>query len=101
MVAGKRSYRSTLDLFRDILKRMILHSVPLIATGVDQQVADIEGYFLIEDVYAVVEERPIRAIGLGPPGDFYLFGIGFSGLATIDDGNPLLSGKGRAPGAIT
>ena len=29
---GKRSYRNTLDLFRDVSKRMILPSVPLIAT---------------------------------------------------------------------
>jgi transposase-like protein/IS1 family transposase len=31
-VVGKRSYRNTLDLFRDVSKRMILPSVPLIAT---------------------------------------------------------------------
>jgi transposase-like protein/IS1 family transposase len=31
-VVGKRSYRNTLDLFRDISKRMIHPSVPLIAT---------------------------------------------------------------------
>jgi len=29
---GKRSYRNTLDLFRDVSKRMILPSIPLIAT---------------------------------------------------------------------
>ena len=31
-VVGKRSYRNTLDLFRDLSKRMILPSIPLIAT---------------------------------------------------------------------
>ena len=31
-MVGKRSYRNTLDLIRDVSKRMILPSVPLIAT---------------------------------------------------------------------
>ena len=31
-VVGKRSYRNTLDLFRDVSRRMIVPSAPLIAT---------------------------------------------------------------------
>jgi hypothetical protein len=32
-VVGKRSYRNTLDLFRDLSNRMSLEAIPLITTG--------------------------------------------------------------------
>ena len=57
-----------------------------VAGWAHQQVADIERNLLIE-VFAVVEERYIRAFCLDPAGDLGHSGIGSGGLATIDDGS--------------
>ena len=57
------------------------------AGRVDQQVADIERNRLIENVFAVTRERHLPALCLGPPVDLHSSEIGFSGLATIDDGS--------------
>jgi hypothetical protein len=57
------------------------------AGWVDQEVADIQRNFLIEDIFAVAEERPLRAFCLDPTGDLHPSGIGFSGITTIYDGS--------------
>ena len=41
------------------------------AGWVDQQVADIESDLLIENVFAVAEERHLHAFCLGPTGDLH------------------------------
>jgi hypothetical protein len=55
------------------------------AGWVDPEATDFEKYvLLVEDVFAVAEERHSLAICLGPAGQSYPRGFGFSGLGTID-----------------
>ena len=39
--------------------------------------------------FAVAQERHLRTLCLGPPGDLHPSAIGFSGLAAVDDGSTL------------
>jgi hypothetical protein len=65
------------------------------AVWVDREVADIERNLLLEKLFVVAEERPLRAVYLDPTGELYSAEISFIGLTTIDDGStaPLLSNR--------
>jgi hypothetical protein len=47
----------------------------------------LERNLLIENLFAVAEERHLPAFCFGPAADLHPSGIGYNGLATIDDGS--------------
>jgi hypothetical protein len=63
------------------------------AVWVDLEIADLERNLLLDNVFAAVEGRHLRAIYFGPTGDLHPSEIGFSSLTTIDDGSSCLDSR--------
>ena len=62
------------------------------AGGIDKKAADLKRELLVEEGFSGVEECPIRALQLGPAGQFGCSGNVSNGTATYDDGRTVFPG---------